>query len=500
MPKSLGGRRARLAATALATAALAIGFAVPQPAAASSHREAPLISADPQADNTDLYAFSSPDDANNASADTALNGTVTLVANYVPFQQPAGGPNFYRFGDDVLYQIHIDNKGDARDHIVFSFRFHTHTLNPDTFLYDNLLPQNGVITCSGHTYRNWNRPQTYEIDMTNVDTGVTRTLGDGRNTELTTPPTQVGPVATPDYPSLAACATYTGLGDGSGNNLGISSFAGQRDDPFFADLGRVFDVLDVFGPTHQDYLAGLNVNSIVLRVPKSMLLCSSCGGNPVIGVWATASRKATTVLQTSGIHKTSGPWVQVSRLGNPLVNEVVIPLGQKDHFNASVPANDGQFASDVVNPEFARILNLFDANVPTTSRADLVATFLTGLGGINMPAGVTPSEELRLNLATPVTHPDDINGVSRYGALGEFLGGKAPEGFPNGRRLADDTVDIAVLAVAGVLCEPDVHGALGLAQCRPNDVPAVFFAGDGVNANDTPFSNSFPYEALPWAP
>ena len=498
MGNIFGARRLRFGAAGLLIAAVGVAFAVPLPIGASSHREAPLIGADPLADNTDLYAFSSPDDAANASANTALNGTVTFVANYVPFEQPAGGPNFYRFGDDVLYQIHVDNRGDARDHIVFSYRFHTRTVNGSTFLYDNLLPQNGVITCSGHTYSNWNRPQTYEVEMTNLDTGVSTTLADGTNGELTTPPSEVGPVVTPNYGSLAGCATYTGLGDGSGNNLGISSFAGQRDDPFFADLGHIFDALDVFGATHEDYLSGMNTNSIVLRVPKSLLLCSGCGGNPTIGVWATASRKATTVLQTAGGSKTSGPWVQVSRLGNPLVNEVVIPLGQKDHFNASVPAKDGQFASYVVSPEMARILNTIDPAVPTTGRTDLVAAFLTGLAGINQPAGVTGSEELRINLATPVAHPGDINGVNRLGALGEFLSSASPEGFPNGRRLADDTVDIAVLAVAGVLCEPSTHAALGMAQCRNSDVPLNL--GDGVDQNDASFSNSFPYLALPWSP
>ena len=228
-----------------------------------------------------------------------------------------------------------------------------------------------------------------------------------------------------------------------------------------------------------------------------------CGVVVCIGVWATASRKATTVLQTAGGSKNSGPWVQVSRLGNPLVNEVVVPLSKKDRFNASVPANDSQFASYVVTPEFAGILHGLDGNVPTTGRSDLVATFLTGLAGINKPASLTAgSEELRLNLATPVAHPNNINGVNRLGALGEFLssGGTQVEGFPNGRRLADDTVDIAVLAMAGVLCDKDRHAALGLTQCRPDDVPGVFFLGDGVDANDTTFSNSFPYLAQPWAP
>lgn len=476
---ALSRRWLRLLAFATGLSALAVGGLSATPALASSHREAPLITQDPLADNTDVYTFRSPDKPD----------TVTIVADYVPFEQPAGGPNFYRFGDDVLYQIHVDNVGDGHSHLTFNYRFNTQTNNPNTFLYDNVPPV-GPITCSGHTYKNWNRPQSYTLSVQKGD-GYNPGTVIGRG--LITPPSQVGPKVTPNYDQLAACATY--------NNLpgGISSFAGQRDDPFYADLGRIFDLIDVGSTPHVDYLAGLNVQSIVLQVPIKTLQGPNANDH-VIGVWATASRQQTTVRSTSGSQNSSGPWVQVSRLGNPLVNEVVIPLGQKDHFNASQPSNDAQFASYVKRPELSTYLNaLFDKDVPVNvDRPDLVSTFLTGIKSIgNQPAKVSPAEELRLNMATPVTHtnPNDDN---RLGALGEFLNGNAPEGYPNGRRLADDAVDISVLAVAGVLCEPATAQTLGFQQCRNSNVNLGL--GDGVNKNDKPFLTQFPYLASPTSP
>jgi len=348
------------------------------------------------------------------------------------------------------------------------------------------VPPVGPITCSGHTYRNWNRPQTYTLSVQRDD-GDTTVIA--RN--LTTPPSQVGPRVTPNYDRLAACATYTDLPGG------VSSFAGQRDDPFFADLGRIFDLINVGATPHIDYLAGLNVNSIVLRVPIKSLQGPN---DQVIGVWATTSRKQLTLRTNDGVKRDFGAWTQVGRLGNPLVNEVVIPLGKKDRFNASEPRDDAQFLSFVKRPELATYLNaLFDKDVPVNvDRADLVTTFLTGIKAIgNQPARVTGSEQLRLNMATPVTHtnPNDVN---RLGALGEFLTGKAPEGYPNGRRLGDDAVDISVLAVAGVLCQPSTAATLGFEQCRNSNVNLGL--GDGVDRNDKPFLAAFPYVALPTAP
>ncbi len=453
-----GQRRLRLALGLAFVLTLVVANVLPLAASASSHREAPNISQDPAADGTDLYAFRSPDGSN----------TVTLVANYVPFQSPTGGPNFYRFGDDVQYQIHVDNVGDAKDHIVFTFQFNTNTVNPNTFLYNV-----GPITFSNGVYQNWNRPQTYTVWMTN--NGTTTKIGEN----LLTPPVDVGINSTPDYHHLATKAIHNLDG-------GIKVFVGQRADPFFADLGHIFDLLGVVNPG-ENYLAGLNVSSIVLQVPISTLKGPN---DSIIGLWTTAARKKTTVLNTDGTKSETGSWVQVSRLGMPLVNEVVIPLGKKDLFNATVltPSSDGQFLSYVTTPELAALFVALgiDPNAPTTNRNDLVAVFLTGLSGLNQPAGVVASEQLRLNMAIPPTHSDP-NQVNRMGVLGG-----ENDGFPNGRRPGDDVVDIAMQVVDGILCQPGGP----FPQCRPNDVnPAL---GDGVNTTDKPFQTSFPYLADPF--
>ena len=441
------------------------------PVQASSHREAPLTSEDPLADNTDVYAFVSPDKPD----------TVTLVANYVPFQLPAGGPNFYRFGDDVLYEIHIDNNGDANNDIVFQFRFTTTTVNPNSFLYNT-----GPITYDPATksYPNWNRPQTY--DLTVVKNGVPQTLGTG----LLSPPNNVGPASTPNYAALVQPAITTGLPNG------ITSFAGQRDDPFFVDLGRTFDLLGVNPAGGTDFVGGLSVNTLALQVPKAYLQ-GIVATDPVIGVWATASRQQTTVLNgpPNGGKTETGNFVQVSRLAMPLVNEAVIPLGMKDRFNATPvgPGNDVQFLNYVTSPELARLFVALgvDKDTPTTNRTDLVAVFLTGVQGLNQPAVVSPAEMIRLNMSiAPSTN--DPNTVNRMGVLGG-----QNDGFPNGRRLADDVADIELQTVAGILCQPGGPLAGG-APCRTSMVNTAL--GDGVNANDLPFQTTFPYVANPRPP
>jgi len=442
---------------------LLVGLLSPLLAGASSHREAPLIAEDPLADGTDLYAFVSPNRPD----------TVTIVANYVPFQNPAGGPNFYRFGDDLLYEIHVDNVGDARSHVTFTFKFDTSTVDPGSFLYNT-----GPITFSNGQFVNWNRPQTYTVALSVA--GTTTNLG----TNLLTPPDNVGPASFPgnSYHAVARNAIHT-------LPAGIKVFAGQRDDPFFADLGHVFDLLSVVS-TGEDYLAGINVNSIVLQVPKTIL--QGPNGNQVVGIWTNSSRRKVTVLNGDGTKSYQGGLVQVSRLGMPLVNEVVIPLGQKDLFNATKvsPTSDGQFLSDVQNSYLATLLVALgiDSQAPTTNRQDLVITFLEGIPGLNQQPTVTASEMLRLNMATPVSSNPNRLGV---------IGGD-PQGFPNGRRLADDVVDISLQVVDGILCEPG--GALTpiVGQCRSTTVnPAL---GDGVNANEVPFQSTFPYLADPHAP
>jgi hypothetical protein len=417
---------------------LLVGYQM-MPGRASSHREAPLISNDPQADNTDVYAFVSPD----------APDTVTLIASYIPFEDPAGGPNFYRFGDNVLYEFHIDNVGDGVDHIKFQLRFTTQVRNGNTFLYNT-----GPITALDDPNRNVY--QTYTL--TRVDNGRTTYIAG----PMLTMPDNVGPASTPAYGGNGSGIYSFKQADGSSGLV----FAGQTDDPFFLDL-RVFDLLygANLSEAGTDSLAGFNVHSIAIQVPKSTLR----GGGPIIGVWATASRQATTTRQ-AGSETATGNFVQVSRLGMPLVNEVVIPISQKDKWNGSVPTDDAQFLSYVTTPEVPTLLNLiYKVPAPATPRNDLVQVFLTGVPGLNQPTGGKPSEMLRLNTdVLPTANPQ------RLGVLAND-----PQGFPNGRRLTDDVLDITVRAAAGAL------------------VGGTFAFSDGVDRNDVPFRTSFPYLAFP---
>jgi hypothetical protein len=429
------------------------------PGQASSHREAPLISQDPVADATDLYAFVSPD----------APDTVTLVAAYYPMQDPAGFPNYYRFGDDVAYRINIDNNGDAIEDIFYQWEFDSEIVNPNSFLYNS-----GPID---------------SLESENLNIRQTYTLSEGRGGVLTeiasglmTPPVNIGPKSTPDYEALADAAIAE-VGDG------LKVFAGQRDDPFWVDLGGVGDLLTIRQlPGNAgggvDDLAGLNVQALVIQVPIEQLTTSGAvpasaeAADAVIGVWTTALRPSTLVY-SPGAQTASGNHVQVSRLGMPLVNEVVAPLGAKDLFNSSHPGNDAQFLGAVTDPELAKLLNLLYGDalvaVPESGRDDLVTVFLTGVPGLNQPANVTPSEMLRLNVAIPPSETENPLGV---------IGGDNA-GFPNGRRLGDEVVDIELRVAAGFLLgEEFQNGANGL-------------LGDGVPANDVPFLTAFPYVGTP---
>jgi uncharacterized protein DUF4331 len=443
-----------------------VGFVVAAlaivPGMASSHREAPLISADPLADNTDLYAFRSPDRPD----------TVTIIANYIPLESPAGGPNFPAFDDAVLYEIHVDNDGDAQEDITYQFRFHTETRNPDTFLYNT-----GPIASLDDP--NWNRRQTYTVRVRHGNSF--EVLG----RDLATPPDNIGPRSTPNYASLAAAAVHTLSG-------GIKVFAGQRDDPFFVDLGSVFDLagLRPFNPFHliplpaepgRDAVARYNTHSIAIQVPISQLVR---GSNPTIGVYASASRRKIRVLQKDGEADNYGKFVQVSRLGEPLINEAVIPLGRKDEWNRSDPENDASFEGFYTRPEVSHLENLLYgsvlAAVDETNRADLVAILLTGVPGLNF-TGPRKADLLRLNTSiAPNPSP------SRLAVLDGDLAG-----FPNGRRLADDVVDIELRAFAQGY-GPILHNLLGLPNKAPNNL-----LGDGVDANDVAFLPAFPYVATP---
>jgi hypothetical protein len=436
-----------------------VGEVVLPDAAASSHREAPMISKDPTADATDFYMFMSPDKPD----------TVTFIANYLPFQYPGGGPNFYPFADDVLYRINIDNNADAIADIMYDFEFDTTVRNGNTFLYNT-----GPITSLAD--ETWNVPQTYTLSRT--ANGTRTVLGTG----LVTPPANVGAKSTPDYDALAAAAIH--------DLNGTLVFAGQRDDPFFVDLGSTFDLLSIrpgapgnAGGGYDD-LAGFNVNTLALQVPVSQLTVPPRTG---IGAWTTSYRRGTRVLDGQGTSTDLGDWVQVSRLGHPLVNEVVVPLAAKDLWNSSQPSGDSQFLAGVTDPEPARLLQLlYGINIPPTPRNDLVAIFLTGIEGVNMPTGVVPSEELRLNTAIPPATYDPANGRPLFfGARCGLLAGDTA-GYPNGRRLSDDVVDIALRAVAGgTPFTPETNVA-------PNNQ-----LGDGIDENDVPFLATFPYVAPP---
>ncbi|HEX8599648.1 MAG TPA: DUF4331 domain-containing protein [Chloroflexia bacterium] len=428
---------------------------------ASSHREAPMISQDPAADGTDVYAFVSPDRPD----------TVTIIASYYPFEEPAGGPNYFRFGDDVMYDINIDNVGDAKSHITYRFDFGTQVGNGNTFLY-NTGPIESIDS------PNLNIKQTYSV--TEIRDGQTRMLGEN----LKVPPVNVGAKSTPNYEALSN-AGIQDLGDGS------KVFAGQSDDPFFVDL-NIFDLLTIRKlPGNAgggvDGLKGYNVQTIALQIPMKNLtgnqqtVSGPTASNAVIGVWSTSLRQTTRVLGQNGTMTSSGDWVQVSRLGAPLVNEVVVPLAAKDLWNSSKPEGDTQFLGGVTDPELAKLFKaLYNIQVPPAPRDDLVAIFLTGIPGATQPPTSTlkPSEQLRLNMGVPPAAQPNSLGV---------VGGDMA-GYPNGRRLGDDVTDISLKAVAGAaypLFHPDF---------TPDPLAAQL--GDGVDANDVSFRTSFPYVAL----
>ncbi|MGO9150076.1 MAG: DUF4331 domain-containing protein [Acidimicrobiales bacterium] len=463
----------------------------------SSHREAPEISRDPVADSADLYAFVSPDSPS----------TVTIIANYVPLQQPAGGPNFYEFGDDVLYEVHIDNDGDARADITYQFRFNTVLTNTganDLFLYNT-----GQIKHLSD--KTWNRKQFYSV--TRVDKNGSHLLAK----DLACPPCNVGKNSIPDYAPLAAEAVHP-LGSGG------YVFAGQRADGFYVDLGSIFDLGDL-RPFQADFLlkgsavagvntlAGLNVHSIAVQVPIRDL--TRDGSRPTlysapastIGLWTTASRQKTLIYGNPATH--AGPWMQISRLGNPLINEVIIPMGVKDYWNTQAPVGDAAFAGYYDHPSLAALLNVLYPGAfpnlaaytgsPSNTRPDLDAVLLTGvpaglIAGFQNNTGATKADMLRLNVAIEPTAP------AKAAILGVVGGDNA--GFPNGRRVFDDVVSIELKAVAGALLgdvvksfKPDAAaGALydvGGTASEPAN-PA------SLSAFGLTYRDSFPYLGDPW--
>ncbi|HEY0933906.1 MAG TPA: DUF4331 domain-containing protein [Trebonia sp.] len=457
----------------------------------SSHKEAPGIVNDAAADNTDVYAFVSPDDPS----------TVTLIANFVPLEDPDGGPNFFEFGDDVLYQIHVSNSGTSRADISFEFRFHTEVRNENTFLYNT-----GPITSLNSP--NWNRRQFYSV---------TRVDKNGRHkwvTDAPCPPCNIGPGSTPDYAPLAAAAV-------TATPHGGKVFAGQRAEGFYVDLGAIFDLgdlrpfqqLNVFNKMPSapgiNSTKQKNIHSIVLQVPKSQLAKSYSkvtDPHATIGVYATASRQRARLYNTPkpGDVFNTGPFTQISRQGNPLVNEVLIPLGKKDLFNSTQPDHDSQFADRVAHPELSSLLpvlypgvfpHLAALNASGKPRADLEAILLTGIpagivAGFQNYTGPVQADMLRLNLAIPPT----TNKPSNLGIIGGDLAG-----YPNGRRVFDDVTTIELRALAGATY-PLIDKTYTPDAAAGAITPGLTSSNTDVTAENTEhYLPTFPYLGVPHA-
>ncbi len=487
----------RLIASACALAALALGSTA---AMASSHREAPGIAQMPAVDATDLYMF--------RSYAAGRANFVTILANYIPLQDPAGGPNFFMFDDQALYEIHIDNNGDAKEDISFKFRF-TNTskgqaLTIGTKSVQIPLINKGVI--SDVNDADLNVRETFTVDVaragrrnnaSNNSGAVTNAAGGAR--EFDKPVDNIGQKSIPDYAGYAAKHMYSV--NIPGCTTAANMFVGQRKEPFYIAVGKLLDLinLDPLNPNqingNANNLEKKSVTTIALEVP---ITCLTQGTEPVIGAWTTASKRQGRLLNPApgkGLGKTSaegGAWTQVSRLGMPLVNEVVIGLDDKDRFNASKPQNDAQFLDYVTNPTLpALIQTLFPiAPAPTNfPRTDLVTVFLKGLEGLNQPANVVASEMLRLNTTTPPN-----TGVQN--PLGVAGGDNA--GFPNGRRPADDVTDVSLRVAMGALCVLTGTADSLKVGCKPSDAPAGGAAlTDGVRKTSADYPAVFPYLATP---
>ncbi len=449
-------------AAALAASSLAVTGVL-----GSSHREAPKILADPTADNTDVYAFTAPDAPHS----------LTVVANWIPMEEPAGGPYFGKLDPRARYYVKIDNTGDGREDVAYRWKFKQRFRNPESFL-------DAAPTVDSVDDPDINFVQTYDLYRETYGGKGHRRSTKRIAHDVPVAPANTGPKTVPDYAKVSAGAVKALPGGGK-------TFVGPADDPFFLDLNTVFDGLNIDKPGRpnvglgnqgggKDDVSGYNTHAFVLQVPESHVtrngasVADAKSGNAVVGVWASTERRRVSVRP--GKHHGSR-WVQVSRLGNPLINEVVIPIGQKDKFNRTSPANDAaNFGRYALNPELARLLNgLFKLGVKETNRTDIVQALLTGVPGLTQ-IGDKPAaaDTLKLNLGVPPSATPN-----RFGVLANDLAG-----FPNGRRLTDDVTDIELRVIAGALLKPAQGG---------KQIPL----GDGVDQNDKPFRSSFPYVALP---
>jgi hypothetical protein len=488
----------RIARPALLAAGLAAAFAAWTPAAcASSHREAPFVAGLPRVDGTDFYMF--------RSYEAGRDGYAVLVANYIPLQDAYGGPNYFKLDPNALYEIHVSNDGGARENLTFQFRFQN--VNADNKLSVGgkqvaiPLVQNGSKDVNQPNDPGLNVTEQYTVDLvrgprrtgtrqalTNVSTG---------GTTFAKPVDDIGRKTISNYIAYANKHVWDVGIPGCGNGR---VFVGQRKDPFVVNLGETFDLVNIKYPAVElqpyaefatvDSLGDKNITSIVMEVP---IACLTEGKGAIIGGWTTASLPANQMLSTAptGLDATSqsGDFVQVSRVGMPLVNEIVIGLKDKNRFNASEPKDDAQFADYVTNPTLPALLEILfgsaGVKAPTNfPRTDLVAAFLTGVDGLNKPANVVASEMLRLNTAIP---PTAAGSQSRLGVLG---GDNA--GFPNGRRPGDDVVDIELRVAMGALC------TLAIGGCKPSDAPAgTLRYTDGAYIYDGFFAAGFPFLRAP---
>jgi len=490
-------RRGSVSAGLLLGAATLIATAAPM--LASSHREAPAIAGMPKVDGTDFYMFD--------SYEPGRGGYVTFIANYLPLQDAYGGPNFFALDPDAVYRIHIDQNGDGVEDLTFQFKV-VQQFN------DIQLPVGGknfsvpllnVGPIQDNHSATLNRAESYQVtllrgpvDGKGVFAGQFLHNAQTGSTRFGKPVDNIGQASIPDYHSYAQQFMYPITIPGCGTATG-RVFVGQRHDGFAVNLGEIFDLVNIANPlgprdVEPNILADKNVTSFVLEVPAS---CLTSGSNPVIGAWTTASLPRNKVLRDApGIQlaDVGGDMVQVSRLGAPLVNEVVIGLKDKNKFNNSRPKDDGQFADYVTNPTLPAILEILfggaGVRAPTNfPRTDLVAAFLTGVKGVNQLGG--PSEELRLNTSIAPTVAASQNNLG-------VLGGDNA-GFPNGRRPGDDVVDIELRVAMGVLC----HAVPSAVGCTAADAPsgALPFT-DGTLNDVSQFDNAFPYlkDPIPGSP
>jgi Domain of unknown function (DUF4331) len=490
-----------------AVAALPLALAVlAGSAAASSHREAPFIATAPKVDGTDFYMFT--------SYEPGRSEYVTLIANYQPLQAPYGGPNYFQMDKNALYEIHIDNDGDAKEDLTFQFRFKNNLKGITLPIGDKnvAIPLIQAGQVSDRNAATLNVNEQFTVDLMRGDRrGGQRqaiTNANGGGAVFDKPVDNIGTKTIPDYAAYAARHVYNVTIPGCA--MPGKVFVGQRKEAFAVNLGAIFDLVNaplsvITDPAlinaAPNIIDDANITTLAMEVHRS---CLTKSGEPVIGGWTTASLRQGSLLDPTPAkgHQTTalvgGAWTQVSRLGMPLVNEVVIGLPDKDRFNSSKPKDDAQFADYVTNPTLPALLEIA-LNIPGTApknlpRTDLVTTFLTGIAGVNQPKNVVPSEMLRLNTSTPPTAEASQN---RLG-----LAGGDAAGFPNGRRLKDDVVDVSLVAVMGGLCmlNGDTN-ALGLgAACKPSNVPlgaTSLRLHDAVDQARVPTLPGFPYLFTP---